>query len=103
MQEPTNSEILRAVESIDKKFTLVLDDHEDRIKDAEKYILAQVAVADYVSKNGTAAQKAATPQPLTTLESAQPDKLAKTIATIFAFFTGVIALITYILQLTIGK
>ena len=103
MQEPTNSEILRAVEALDRKFVPLIEGLDKRVKGTEKYISDQIAVAEYVKANGTTEQKASTPQPVTTLETAQPDRLAKTIATIFAFFTGVIALITYILQITVDK
>lgn len=103
MQEPTNSEILRAVESIDHKFTPLIEALDKRVKRNERYISDQIAVADYVAKNGTNAQKAAIPQPVTTDEMAKPDRLAKTIVVIFGFFSAVIALITYIIQLAFNK
>lgn len=103
MQEPTNSEILRAVEAIDRKFAPLIERLDGRVKDTEKYISDQIAVAEYVKANGTPAQKASIPQPVTTDENAKPDKLAKTIVTIFGFFTGVIALITYIIQVAFSK
>lgn len=103
MQEPTNSEILRAVEAIDRKFTPMIEGLDKRLQGNEKYINDQIAVADYVAKNGTNEQKALVPQPVTTDENAKPDKLAKTIGTMFAFFSAVIALITYIIQLAFNK
>lgn len=103
MLEPTNSEILRAVESLDDKFTTILNDHEGRIKGAENYINGQIAVAKYVADNGATAQKVATPTTINTSESAQPTQLVKMILAIFALFSAIIALITYILQLTLDK
>jgi len=103
MQEPTNSEILRAVESIDGKFTKLVEGHEKRIKSTEKYINDQKAVAAYVAANGTNAQKAAIPQPITTDDSAKPGTLAKTIISLFALFTAIIGVLGYIFQLAIDK
>lgn len=103
MQEPTNSEILRAVESIDRKFTPLIERLDRRVEKAENYINNQKAVAAYVAANGTNAQKASIPQPSTTDDNAKPDKLAKTIVAIFGFFSAVIALITYIIQMAFNK
>jgi len=103
MQEPTNSEILRAVESIDRKFTPLIEGLDKRLKGAEKYISDQQAVAEYVRQNGTTAQKAAIPQPVSTDESAKPTTLAKTIGLMFTLFTAVIGLITYIIQVAFNK
>lgn len=103
MENPTNAELLREIKSIEAKFDKVITDHETRLKTTERYISDQIAVADYVAKNGTFAQKAATPQPTSTDESAKPNNLAKTIAVVFGFFTAVIGLLTYLVQLTINN
>lgn len=103
MEQPTNSEILRAVEAIDRKFVPLIADLHSRVKVNERYITDQIAVAKYVEQNGTRAQKASTPQPVSTDDSAKPDTLAKTIGKMFALFTVIIALITYILQIVLDK
>lgn len=103
MQEPTNSEILRAVEAIDRKFTPLVEDLDRRVKGTEGYISDQKAVAAYVAANGTHAQKAAIPQPVSTDESAKSNVLAKTIVVIFGFFTVVIGLITTIINSFMAK
>lgn len=103
MQEPTNSEILRAVESIDRKFTPLIEKLDGRVQTTEKYINDQIAIAKYVAENGTNAQKATIAQPVSTDEKAQPNALAKTIIAIFGFFTGVIGLLTYVIQMAFNK
>ena len=102
MQEPSNSEILRAVEAIDAKFAPIVSDHETRIKGTEKYISDQIAVADYVAKNGTPAQKdAIIVSPPKNDE--KPNNLVKTILIMFSLFSGIIGLITYIIQMAFAK
>lgn len=103
MQEPTNSEILRAVKAIDDKFTPLVEDLDKRVKGTELYISDQIAVAKYVAANGTNEQKAATPQPVSTDKSANPNNLAKTIIALFALFTAIVTVLGYVIQVALNK
>lgn len=93
MNEPTNADLLREIKAITK----ITDDHEQRLKDIEHYKTTQEAVAEYVAKYGTSAQK----EGRVTGESDNKE-LVKTIVKLFSLFTGIIALIYAIIQ-ALGK
>lgn len=88
-QTISNADIMREIKGITK----VTDDHERRIKDIEHYKTTQEAVAEYVSKFGTPAQKASNGS-----QENKPNLLASTIIKLFALFTVIIGLITIVIR-----
>jgi hypothetical protein len=97
---PSNAVILEKLEALDRKFSKVIDDHEERIKDNETYITAKIAVDNYVAQHGTPEQKVLN-NAIKDDDAARPANLVKTIIAMFGLFTAIIGLITYLVQLVL--
>lgn len=90
MAGPTNSDLMREIKNTNR----VTDDHEIRIKATEHYIVTQQAVAEYVARFGTPAQKEGSNMNI----GLDGKNLGPIIVKLFALFTGIVALIYAIIN-----